>query len=164
MDRKYLLNAGPKRARLARIIAKMVDVGGVLALTLVAYPWGLIIGVVYLAVADSLFEGQSLGKKFIGFRVVSLEDGSPCSLKQSFIRNLPLLIPMSFAIVPFWGWIICALLSFPLVLLELYFLFKLGSSHRMGDVMADTTVVGNDPQAIHNLKPRQSWFEKPVPM
>lgn len=165
MDRKYLLSIGPQRARLARVIAKGIDLGGVLIAGLIAYPWGLIVALGYLAISDSLFEGQSLGKRFIGFRVISLLDGKPCGMRQSFIRNLPFLVPLIFAVVPFWGWILCVLLSLPLVFLELYFLFKLDSAHRLGDVMADTTVVGNDAQLM-DVRRRQSWFEdrKPVSM
>ncbi len=163
MDRKYLLSIGPRRARLARVLAKGIDLGLVLAISFIAYPWGLVCGWGFLAISDSLFEGQSPGKRFVGFRVVSLEDGYPCSMRQSFVRNLPFLVPMAFASVPFWGWIVCALLSVPLVFLELYFLFRLDSAHRLGDVMADTTVLGNDPQALPS-RARQSWFEKPVPM
>lgn len=160
MDRKYLLSVGPQRARLARIFAKGIDLGGVTIATLVAYPWGLILGLGYLAIADSLFDGQSAGKRFVGFKVISLEDGKPCGMKQSFVRNLPLTVPLAFAVVPFWGWILCALLSLPLVFLELYFLFKLDSAHRLGDVMADTTVIGNDAQAHPYLRRRHSWFDE----
>lgn len=167
MDRKYLLSIGPQRARLARVIAKGIDLAVVLILGVLAYPWGLVIAIGYITVSDSLFEGQSLGKRLIGFRVISLEDGKPCGMRQSWIRNLPFLVPMTFAIIPFWGWILCVLLSLPLVFLELYFLFKLDSAHRLGDVMADTTVVGNDAQLMDvRRRARQSWFEerKPVSM
>jgi uncharacterized RDD family membrane protein YckC len=148
MDRKYLLSIGPQRARLARLLAKGIDLGLVVIASVIAYPWGLALAIGYLAVADSLFDGQSIGKRFIGFKVVSLEDGRPCGMRQSFIRNLPFLLPLLFALVPFWGWLLCAMLSIPLIFLELYFLFKLDSAHRLGDVMADTTVLGNDPQGL----------------
>lgn len=168
MDRKYLLSMGPKRARFARVMAKGIDLAGILVLSLMAYPWGLVIAIGYLAVSDSLFDGQSFGKRMIGFRVISLEDGKPCGMRQSWVRNLPLLVPMMFAIVPFWGWILCGLLSLPLVVLELYLLFKLDSTHRLGDVMADTTVVSNTAQLmdVRGRRHRQSWFEerKPVSM
>lgn len=167
MDRKYLLHIGPKRARLARVIAKGIDLFAVLVVSFFIYPWGLILAIGYLAISDSLFEGQSVGKRIIGFKVISLEDGKPCGMRQSWIRNLPFLVPLLFAIVPFWGWILCVLLSLPLVFLELYFLFKLDSAHRLGDVMADTTVIGNDAQSVDvRRRQRQSWFEehKPVSM
>ncbi|MBY0516752.1 MAG: RDD family protein [Bacteriovoracaceae bacterium] len=163
MDRKYLLAIGPKRARLARLLAKSIDLGLVVVLAFIAYPWGLALAIGYLAVSDSLFDGQSIGKRMIGFRVVSLEDGHPCSMRQSLIRNLPILLPLGFALVPFWGWILCVILSVPLIFLELYFLFKLDSAHRLGDVMADTTVVGNDPQSL-SVRRRGAWLENRKPM
>ncbi len=162
MDRKYLLSVGPRRARIARLIAKSIDLGLVVVLSFFAYPWGLALALGYLAVSDSLFDGQSLGKRIIGFRVVSLEDGRPCGMRQSFVRNLPFLLPIGLAMVPFWGWILCVLLSIPLSFLELYFLFKLDSAHRLGDVMADTTVVGNDPHSMSVR--RHTWFEDRKPM
>jgi len=165
MDRKYLLSVGPQRARLARVIAKGIDLGGVLIAAFIGYPWGLLLGLGYLAISDSLFEGQSVGKRIVGFRVISLEDGKPCGMKQSFVRNLPLTVPMLFAVVPFWGWILCVLLSLPLIFLELYFLFKLDSAHRLGDVMADTTVISNTAQLMEvRGKRTHSWFEERRPV
>lgn len=146
-------------SRLTRIIAKAVDLGFVGLLSLFYYPIGIILGCIYLSICDHMNEGQSIGKKLLGFAVVSLEDGKPCALKQSVIRNLPFIIPLSLAIIPLWGWIFSALLSVVLVVLEVYLLFKLDSGNRLGDVMADTTVIagGNDRAQVHKTK--QSWFE-----
>ncbi len=130
----------------------------------IAYPWGLALSIGYLAISDSLFDGQSVGKRIIGFRVISLEDGRPCGMRQSLIRNLPVLLPLCFALVPFWGWILCVLLSLPLIFLEIYFLFKLDSAHRLGDVMADTTVIGNDPQSLDLRSRRAAWLTNRKPM
>lgn len=95
----------------------------------------------------------------MGFAVISLEDGSPCSMKQSLIRNLPFLVPLISAIIPLWGWIISFLLGVPLVAIELYLLFKLDSGHRLGDVMADTSVVANDGnRAVVGKKINSRWF------
>ena len=107
--------------------------------------------------------GQSVGKRFLGLRVISLKDGSSCSLQQSIYRNLPFIIPLSFAIVPLWGWIFCLLLLVPLCALELYLIFTLDSGHRLGDVMADTSVIGNDPQRADAIKSRESWFGERKP-
>ncbi len=131
-------------ARLSRIIAKLIDLFVVLILIIPFYPFGVLLALGYLSVSDSLQHGQSVGKKVIGFRVISLEDASPCSVKQSIIRNLPLTIPLFFSIFPFWGWMISLLIGIPLALLELYFIITLDSGHRIGDVMADTTVMAND--------------------
>jgi uncharacterized RDD family membrane protein YckC len=113
-----------------------------------------------MTICDSLYGGQSVGKRFVGFAVISLEDGKPCSTKQSLIRNLPITIPLAFAIIPPWGLIISTMLFIPMVLLETYLLFKLDSGHRLGDVMADTTVIGNDPNRVDIQKAQKSWFDQ----
>ena len=159
MDRKYLLKSTIKVARISRLIAKSIDLFIVLILSVFFYPVGIILALVYIAVSDSLQKGQSVGKKFMGFAVISLEDGKPCSLKQSAIRNLPFLIPLFFAIIPFWGWIFAVLLGIPLIILEIYLLHKLDSGHRLGDVMADTSVMANDGTAEQIKKRKDSWFD-----
>lgn len=161
MDRKYILKSPIKIARLSRLIAKGIDLLIVMVLVTVLYPIGVILAFIYLACSDSMHYGQSLGKKFIGFSVISLIDGKPCSFKQSLIRNLPILIPLAFIIIPFWGWILAVLIGIPLISLELYLLFTLDSGHRLGDVMADTTVIANDPHrsSANMNKRRDSWFE-----
>ena len=42
--------------------------------------------------ADGLPNGQSLGKRVVGTRVVSVSTGEPCTYLQSFVRNLLLAI------------------------------------------------------------------------
>lgn len=159
MNRKYLLKNQIYRAKVSRLIAKAIDLFIVLILSIILHPLGVILSVIYLSIADSLQGGQSVGKKVIGFNVISLEDGTPCNSKQSFIRNLPLIVPLCFAIVPFWGWVISVLLAAPLIGLELWLLFKLDSGHRLGDVMADTSVIGNDPDQAHTRQATKGWFE-----
>ena len=153
-----------KTARITRLLAKAIDFFIVLILSMLFYPFGLLLALFYMGISDSLHDGQSVGKRYMGFSVISLEDGKPCSVKQSIIRNLPILIPMAFAIIPLWGWIFCSILAVPLILLEVYLLFKLDSGHRLGDVMADTTVIGNDPNRIDLRKAKESWFENPKKM
>jgi uncharacterized RDD family membrane protein YckC len=157
--RKYLLRGSIQTSRMTRIIAKGIDLGIVILLSLFYYPLGILVGCGYLAICDHLNEGQSVGKKLMGFKVLSMEDGTPCKLKQSFIRNLPFIIPAAFAIFPLWGWIFSAILSIVLVFLELYLLFRLDSGHRLGDVMADTTVIANDGNREDIKKRNQNWFE-----
>ena len=160
MDRKYLLEQAIKVARFSRLLAKAIDLFIVLILSIFFYPVGIILSFIYMGIADSLQNGQSVGKRFMGMSVISLEDGSPCSVKQSFIRNLPILIPLLFAIVPFWGWIISIVVGLPLVSLEVYLIYKLDSGHRLGDVMADTTVMANDGDYVAMKKRKTSWFEE----
>tara|TARA_Y100001936_G_C15973159_1_gene612294 strand:+ start:421 stop:936 length:516 start_codon:yes stop_codon:yes gene_type:complete len=160
MKRKYLLKTGINTSKVSRLLAKMVDLFIVLILSTLFYPFGLILALIYMGISDSLYDGQSVGKRLMGFAVISLEDGTPCSLKQSLIRNLPIIVPMAFAIIPLWGWIFCSILAVPLILLEVYLLFKLDSGHRLGDVMADTSVIANDPNRVDLRKAQKGWFEE----
>lgn len=145
MSDKVEMKKAVRVARFSRILAKLIDIFVVLLLILPFYPLGVLMGLIYLALSDSLQHGQSVGKKTFGFRVVDVESGDPCSIRQSVIRNLPFLIPVFFSIFPFWGWILTFLVGIPLGILELYFILTLDTGHRIGDVMADTTVIASDP-------------------
>ena len=165
MNRKDLIDGPLARARLSRLIAKLIDIGLVALGAVFYYPMGLILGVIYLCISDSLYDGQSIGKRLMGFGVISLVDGSPCSTKQSFIRNLPFTVPLFFLIFPFWGWIFSGIFAVPLALMEVYFLFKKNSAHRLGDIMADTTVIADDGMRLDLRKQKTPWFDnRPVPM
>lgn len=165
MKRKSLLSGPMAKARLYRLIAKAIDLGLVVIGAVCYYPMGLILGVIYLCIADSLYEGQSIGKRFMGFGVISLIDGSPCSTKQSFIRNLPFTVPFFLLIFPSWGWILSAIFALPLSMMEVYFLFRVHSPHRLGDVMADTTVIADDGSRLDLRKIPTPWYDTPpVPM
>ena len=115
MDRKYLLEKAIRVAKLTRLIAKAIDLFIVFCFSIFLYPLGLMLGIVYIAMSDGMGNGQSAGKRFMGFAVKSLEDGSPCSYKQSIIRNLPFILPLTLAIVPFWGWILGGILAIALI-------------------------------------------------
>ncbi len=147
---------------MARLIAKLIDIFVILILSIFFYPVGIIFSVGYIGVADSLGQGQSVGKKFMGFAVISLEDGGPCTYRQSFIRNLPLIIPLMLAIIPIWGWILSFIVGIPLILIEVYLLYRLDSGARVGDVMADTSVIASDgprPVKAGLAKSTAGWFE-----
>ncbi|MCK5072203.1 MAG: RDD family protein [Bacteriovoracaceae bacterium] len=158
MKRKYILKSPVKTAKFARLIAKAIDLFIVMFLSVFLYPLGIILGLIYIGVCDSLRGGQSVGKKFIGFAVISLEDGSPCSLKQSIKRNLPFIVPIAFTIIPILGWIFAFILGIILISVELILLFKLDSGHRLGDVMADTSVVTSDKARVDTGRAK-SWFK-----
>jgi uncharacterized RDD family membrane protein YckC len=154
-----------RRAVKFRVAAKLIDLFLVCLGIFFFYPMGLIIGIIYLCFADSLYDGQSVGKRFMGLGVVSLVDGSPCSVFQSCVRNLPFTAPLFFLIFPlWWGWVISAVFALPLAAMEVYFILK-GSHHRLGDILADTTVIANDGNRLDLRKTKHSWFDTPpLPM
>jgi uncharacterized RDD family membrane protein YckC len=165
MKRKSLLTGPLYRARWSRLIAKSIDIGLVTLGAIFYYPMGLILGIVYICISDSLYDGQSIGKRFMGFGVVSLIDGSPCSAWQSLIRNLPFTVPLFFLVFPFWGWVFSAVFALPLTAMEVYYLFRGDTAHRLGDIMADTTVIANDGTRLDLRKTKAPWFDSPpVPL
>lgn len=157
--RYYLLKSPLQTAWLARLSAKGVDLFLVFLVGLFFYPIGAVVGLGYLAVSDSLPSGQSAGKRLVGLSVISLIDGGPCSFRQSVVRNLPFLAPLFFTLIPFWGWLFALILGAPLAMLEIYLLVQLESGHRLGDVMADTSVVHSTPQRVKPVRPSDSWFD-----
>ncbi|HKP16604.1 MAG TPA: RDD family protein [Gemmatimonadaceae bacterium] len=55
---------------------------GVLAAAAIFY------ALTYILFCDGLAGGQSLGKRWVGIRVISSETGAPCTFRQSFVRNI----------------------------------------------------------------------------
>ena len=159
MDRKYLLEKAIRVAKLTRLIAKGIDLFIVLCFSIWIFPIGLSAGIIYLSLCDGMPGGQSAGKKFMGFAVKSLEDGSPCSYKQSVVRNLPFTLPLLVVLIlPIIGLFLGPILAVVLVGFELYLLYNLDSGHRLGDVMADTSVMANDDNFAGVKNRKTSWF------
>ena len=164
MDRKYLLEKAIRVAKLTRLIAKAIDLFIVVCFSVWFYPLGVVLGIIYMSVCDGMSNGQSAGKKFMGFAVKSLEDGSPCSIKQSVVRNLPFTLPLLVALLlPIIGWILGAILAVVLIGFELYLLYNLDSGHRLGDVMADTSVMANDDNFAGVKSRKTSWWTSDTP-
>lgn len=160
MNRYYVkkpdLQIGNRSARLMRLFAKAVDLLIALLITILFYPFGAILGAAFLSIIDAANQGESVGKKILGFAVLNIEDRKPCTIRASIIRNLPLALPFSMLVIPYWGVILFLLFFTPIALLECYFIFRLDSYHRLGDILADTTVIADDPTSkIKNVK---NWF------
>ena len=163
MDRKYVLEKAIRVAKLTRLIAKAIDLFIVLCLSVWFFPLGVVLGVIYMSICDGLNNGQSVGKKFMGFAVKSLEDGTPCSFQQSVIRNLPFTLPLLVTSLPIIGWILGPILGVVLIGFELYLLYNLDSGHRLGDVMADTSVMANDDNFVGVKNRKTSWWTSDTP-
>lgn len=144
---------------LIRAIAKLIDFAIVFILSILFYPVGTLLSVVYISVSDFLQKGQSLGKKVVGFRVVVVDKNKACTLKRSIVRNLFLSIPILLTIIPILGWIMAPLLGFILVCFEIRFMFRGQSNRRLGDEMAGTKVVTNA-YFLQNVQRQESskWF------
>ncbi|MDB9786624.1 RDD family protein [Bacteriovoracaceae bacterium] len=150
MIKRYVAPSVVKTSFISRLLAKSIDLFIILLLSLVMYPLGGLLGLLYLGYKDSLKNGQSVGKKLLGIRVTLLSSGEPCGYRQSLIRNLPFLIPVIFLMIPLWGWIFGIIMGVPVMTLEIFLLLRLNSGNRLGDVMGDTTVVSVQNDDLEN--------------
>jgi uncharacterized RDD family membrane protein YckC len=82
--------------------------------------------------------GASLGKLLLRLKVVTL-DGQPATLGPRILRNLPLAIGPLCALIPYLGYFFAAPLALIVILFEGLLLLTQG--HRLGDRLANTTVV-----------------------
>ena len=127
-----------KRAGLLlRTVAKILDFIIVAAVVEIVPKAGFFAGLVYLLIGDGLFDGRSLGKKLIGLRVVSVDTNTPCTFRDSILRNSIFGIGLIFYKIPWFGWILTAIIS------VLEFIILLGSRDgmRFGDEIAKTAVI-----------------------
>jgi uncharacterized RDD family membrane protein YckC len=122
---------------LNRFIAKLIDLLIVGAFLKLLPPIGFLAGLTYLLIGDGLYDGRSLGKKFIGLRVILTGKDRGCSFRESIIRNLPFGIGYILFSIPWIGWI------FPLIIFSFEGLLIIGSEAgaRIGDELAKTQVV-----------------------
>ncbi len=122
---------------LLRTVAKILDFIIICAVLEIVPRAGFFAGLAYLLLGDGFFEGRSLGKKLIGLRVVSADTHTPCTFRNSIIRNSTLGIGFLFIKISWVGWIALSIISI------FEFIMLLGSSNKMriGDELAKTIVV-----------------------
>jgi uncharacterized RDD family membrane protein YckC len=149
----------PKAALLPRAIARLADVVVSLALSAVAGEAGVIAGFLYLLIADALFNGQSIGKRISGIKVVHVSTRTSANVVQSVIRNSPFGLAFLFQAVPPVGWFLLVVVGFPLLAFEGYMVYSDHLGIRIGDVFADTQVIdtkviAGSPVAVAPLAPR----------
>ncbi len=133
---------------LSRVIAKTIDFIIVVALYEIIPKVGFFAGIIYLLIADGLFDGRSAGKKLIGLKVIVPDKGNgnpPCEYKESIYRNFPFALGfILFGIlraIPFLGWIIAFVIVIGILLFESLVILGSEEGMRLGDELAKTRVV-----------------------
>ena len=139
-----------------RVVAKIIDLLIVMAAAaILPVVVGPLLGFFYSLLADGIhygpFQSQSIGKKLLGLRVMSVPRDAPANWRDSMIRNAPVGVATFFAIIPVWGWIILILVGLPLMAIEVYLMFRTEQITRLGDLMADTEVI----ELVHHDHPEK---------
>lgn len=123
-----------------RISARLIDLAAILGMfillsivfllvkTVFLFVFGAIVYAFYNLICEILMDGQSLGKKAMKIKVISI-DGSQASLGQYFIRWIFRIV--DFALTAQIGGMICIALS--------------DHKQRIGDIVAGTTLVKTVP-------------------
>jgi len=126
-----------KAGVLVRTVAKILDFIVIAAAIEILPKAGFFAGLTYLLIADGLFDGRSLGKKLIGLRVISSDTHTPCTFRESILRNSTFGIGYLFYNILWIGWIFIAVIS------VFEFIILLGSrdNMRLGDEIAKTIVI-----------------------
>ncbi|MFH1808891.1 MAG: RDD family protein [Pseudomonadota bacterium] len=138
--------ADPSRADLRRrVLARAIDVAIFALLSESITYVGPLVALVYLLLADGLFDGASVGKRLTKLQVVRGRDGKPASVFDSLLRNAPLGIAGLFVLIPLIGWALFLTLGMAVVLFEGYMVFNDPKGVRAGDILAGTQVRDSAP-------------------
>jgi uncharacterized RDD family membrane protein YckC len=136
-----------------RFIARTVDLIIVVALYEIIPSIGYFAGLIYLVIADGLFEGRSVGKKLIGLKVV-LENDSECGYKESIFRNSPFAVGFIlcgiFGAVPLIGWLISFVIIVVILAFESLVIIGSDNGKRLGDEIANTQVVEEEQGRVND--------------
>jgi uncharacterized RDD family membrane protein YckC len=134
-----------KAEYLERFIAKFIDFLVMGALFMVPGAVGPLAGTTYIIISDGFKGGQSLGKKIIGLRVVSLLTGSPADIRKSILRNSPFAVLVIFFYlvgwIPYLGKLLEAAAFLAVFGIEIALIFTDDLGQRFGDRVARTLVV-----------------------
>ena len=109
-----------------RIYAWLIDLLMMAGLSALFNLTGWLVSTVYLLFRDGLFEGQSIGKRLMGLKVVAGKDRAQATFLNSFVRNVLWGIPFVNLAMGFTG---------------LHDLFHDPAGRHWGDRLADTRVI-----------------------
>ncbi|RMF11920.1 MAG: hypothetical protein D6761_13460 [Candidatus Dadabacteria bacterium] len=134
---------GPEPADpVARIAARTIDLLIAALLSRLSEPFGMALGLVYLLIADGMAGGQSFGKRLLGLRVVDAETFELAGVRQSIRRNAHIALLYALMFIPILGLILVAVLGTFITAVETWAIYHDPRGQRMGDLFADTMVVG----------------------
>jgi len=143
-----------------RAVAGLVDLLLIIGLARLPDVIGFLSAAGYILIRDGLFDRQSIGKKLIGLRVLSLEDPGPAATyRHSIIRTVPIVLAYFLFLIPYAGWILCP------IALGVEGLTAIGDRQgmRVGDMLARTQVVLEEPAPGEKRPEPERQPEAPQP-
>ncbi len=131
----------PKASLWLRAGARVVDLCIALGLYRVTGPAGVVIALLYLLFADGMLQGQSVGKRIFGIKVVYLPTRAPARHRDSVLRNSPFGLILLLGMMPDLGDV--AFVAGALVIggVEAWKAWREPLGLRLGDAWAQTQVV-----------------------
>jgi uncharacterized RDD family membrane protein YckC len=125
-----------KAPYLERFLAKFIDFLVTGALFAIPGFVGPLAGTTYLLISDGLKGGQSLGKRIIGLKAVTLDTGAPCDFRKSIARNSPFAVLIVFCFIvgwiPYLGKVLAAAAFLTVFGIEIALIYTDGLGARFG--------------------------------
>jgi len=132
----------PKASLLLRVGARLVDVAVAWGLWVVCGAAGSVVALLFLLLADGMLQGQSVGKKIFGVKVMHLPTRSAARHRDSTLRNAPLALVVLLGMMPQpLGLVAGAAGLIVIGGLEAWRVLKDPLGWRLGDMWAQTQVV-----------------------
>jgi uncharacterized RDD family membrane protein YckC len=136
----------PKASLFLRSLARLVDIAIAYILYRSTGPAGVVAALLYLLFADGMLQGQSLGKKLFGVKVIYLPTLQGARHRDSLLRNSPFAFVIVLRMMPELG-LKAFILGCAVVLsIEVVRIIREPHGLRLGDLWAQTQVVdGREP-------------------
>ncbi|WP_171818579.1 RDD family protein [Pyxidicoccus fallax] len=90
----------PKASLWLRMGARAVDVAVAWGLYVVCGAAGMVVALLFLLLADGMLQGQSVGKRIFGVKVMHLPTRSAARHRDSTLRNAPLALVVLLGMMP----------------------------------------------------------------
>lgn len=132
----------PKCSLFLRAGARAMDAAIAWSLYVTFGQAGGVVALVFLSLADGLMDGQSVGKRMFGIKVVHLPTRAPAQFRESVLRNAPLSLIVLLGMMPEpLGLVAFAAGALVIGGVEAWKVFKDPLGIRLGDVWGQTQVV-----------------------
>jgi uncharacterized RDD family membrane protein YckC len=132
----------PKASLLLRLGARIIDCAVAWGLYVVCGAAGAVVALLFLLLADGMLQGQSVGKRICGVKVMHLPTRSAARHRDSTLRNAPLALVVLLGMMPAPHGVVAALAGFVVIGgVEAWRVLRDPLGLRLGDTWAQTQVV-----------------------